>query len=86
MDNLTSFIILNNPLEYQSFFHNRILANPFISFSKLIIVISTAILIWLRLSFIKTERINAFEYIDGACIDLLSNEEDVKKFFHNSLS
>ena len=83
---ITRLIIINSPFERQAFFHNRMLVNPFIQTTKLIIVSVRAILIWISLDYIKTERINAFEYIIlklFACLGimLLISSQDLIVFY-----
>jgi NADH-quinone oxidoreductase subunit N len=83
---ITILIIINRPFESQTFFHNRILINPFIQITKLVIVIGRALLIWISLDYIKTERINAFEYIIlklFACLGmmLLISSQDLIVFY-----
>lgn len=83
---ITRLIIINRPFESQTFFHNRILINPFIQITKLVIVIGRALLIWISLDYIKTERINAFEYIIlklFACLGmmLLISSQDLIVFY-----
>jgi len=60
---VTLCLVIFAPFEHQSLFHNSLICNPLTQFRKCFILLTTCFVIFISLSFIKREQINAFEYI-----------------------
>jgi proton-translocating NADH-quinone oxidoreductase chain N len=59
---LGAVLVLNNPFEYAVVFNMALIHDPFTNVVKAIILISTACCLLVSLTFIKRQRIHAFEY------------------------
>jgi len=71
---ITFFLVSTSSFEHQRLFSNSLICNPLTQFAKCFILIFTCLVIFISLSFIKQEQINAFEYIIlllFACLGML---------------